>query len=97
MHIDKGSTFDYSEPTLQVEPIKIIKIMNTKLNSLNEKQRKLWAIIREALNYEDTDEDFYEFKEEAEGLLADDEEDFYVTYNSMDDFDASDVIDLINA
>ncbi|CUQ28731.1 Uncharacterised protein [Segatella copri] len=53
--------------------------MNTKLNSLNEKQRKLWAIIREALNYEDTDEDFYEFKEEAEGLLADDEEDFYVT------------------
>ena len=71
--------------------------MNTKLNSLNEKQRKLWAIIREVLNYEDTDEDFYEFKEEAEGLLADDEEDFYVTYNSMDDFDASDVIDLINA
>ena len=93
----KGSSFDYSEPTLQVEPIKIIKIMNTKVNSLNEKQRKLWAIIREALNYEDTDEDFYEFKEEAEGLLADDEEDFYVTYNSMDDFDASDVIDLINA
>lgn len=39
--------------------------MNTKLNSLNEKQRKLWAIIREALNYEDTDEDFNEFKEEA--------------------------------
>ena len=36
-------------------------------------------------------------QEEAEGLLADDEEDFYVTYNSMDDFDASDVIDLINA
>ena len=71
--------------------------MNTKLNSLNEKQRKLWTIIREALNYEDTDEDFYEFKEEAECLLADDEEDFYVTYNSMDDFDASDVIDLINA
>ncbi len=71
--------------------------MNTKLNSLNEKQRRLWAIIREALNYEDTDEGFYEFKEEAEGLLADDEEDFYVTYNSMDDFDASDVIDLINA
>ena len=28
MHIDKGSTFDYSEPTLQVEPIKITKIMS---------------------------------------------------------------------
>ena len=71
--------------------------MNTKVNSLNEKQRKMWEMIRVELNYEDTDEDFNEFKEEAEGLLADDEEDFYVTYNSMDDFDASDVIDLINA
>jgi hypothetical protein len=71
--------------------------MNTKLNSLNEKQRKLWAIIREALNYEDTDEDFYEFKEEAEGLLADDEEDFYATYNCMNGIDASDVLDLIYA
>lgn len=54
-------------------------------------------MIRVELNYEDTDEDFNEFKDEAEGLLADDEEDFYITYNSMDDFDASDVIDLINA
>ena len=71
--------------------------MNTKLNSLNEKQRKLWAIIREALNYEDTDEDFYEFKEEAEGLLSDDEEDFYATYNCMNGIDASDVLDLIYA
>ena len=25
MYIDKGSTFDYSEPTLQVEPIKIYR------------------------------------------------------------------------
>lgn len=87
----------YQVAILQVEPIKIIKIMNTKLNSLNEKQRKLWAIIREALNYEDTDEDFYEFKEEAEGLLADDEEDFYATYNCMNGIDASDVLDLIYA
>ena len=71
--------------------------MNTKVNSLNEKQRKMWEMIRVELNYEDTDEDFNEFKDEAEGLLADDEEDFYVTYNSMDDFDASDVIDLIYA
>ena len=71
--------------------------MNTKVNSLNEKQRKMWEMIRVELNYEDTDEDFNEFKDEAEGLLADDEEDFYATYNSMDDFDASDVIDLINA
>lgn len=71
--------------------------MNTKVNSLSEKQRKLWAIIREALNYKDTDEDFNEFKEEAEGLLVDDEEDFYVTYNSMNGTNASDVIDLINA
>lgn len=54
-------------------------------------------MIREALNYEDTDEDFNEFKEEAEGLLADDEEDFYVTYNSMNGINASDVIDLIYA
>ena len=97
MHIDKGSTFDYSEPTLQVEPIKIIKIMNTKVNSLNEKQRKMWEMIRVELNYEDTDEDFNEFKDEAEGLLADDEEDFYATYNCMNGIDASDVIDLINA
>lgn len=71
--------------------------MKTKVNSLSEKQRKTWEMIRVELNYEDTDEDFNEFKEEAESLLADDEEDFYVTYNSMDDFDASDVIDLINA
>lgn len=71
--------------------------MNTKVNTLNEKQRKLWAIIREALNYKDTDEDFNEFKEEAESLLADDEEDFYVTYNSMNSIDASDVIELIYA
>ena len=71
--------------------------MNTKVNSLNEKQRKMWAIIREALNYEDTDEDFNEFKDEAEGLLADDEEDFYATYNSMNGIDASDVLDLIYA
>lgn len=71
--------------------------MNTKVNSLSEKQRKLWAIIREALNYKDTDEDFNEFKEEAEGLLVDDEEDFYVTYNSMNGTNASDVIDLIYA
>lgn len=72
--------------------------MKTKVNSLNEKQRKTWEIIREALNYKDTDEDFNEFKEEAEGLLADDEEDFYVTYNnSMNGINASDVIDLIYA
>lgn len=71
--------------------------MNTKVNTLSEKQRKLWAIIREALNYKDTDEDFNEFKEEAEGLLVDDEEDFYVTYNSMNGTNASDVIDLIYA
>lgn len=71
--------------------------MNTKVNSLNEKQRKMWEMIRVELNYEDTDEDFNEFKDEAEGLLADDEEDFYVTYNSMNGIDASDVLDLINA
>lgn len=71
--------------------------MKTKVNSLNEKQRKTWEIIREALNYKDTDEDFNEFKEEAEGLLADDEADFYVTYNSMNGINASDVIDLIYA
>mgnify|MGYP004581011467 FL=1 len=71
--------------------------MKTKVNSLNEKQRKTWEIIREALNYKDTDEDFNEFKEEAEGLLADDEEDFNVTYNSMNRINASDVIDLIYA
>lgn len=71
--------------------------MNTKVNSFNEKQRKTWEMIRVELNYEDTDEDFNEFKEEAEGLLADDEEDFYVTYNSMNGIDASDVLDLINA
>lgn len=71
--------------------------MKTKVNSLNEKQRKTWEIIREALNYKDTDEDFNEFKEEAEGLLADDEEDFNVTYNSMNGINASDVIDLIYA
>ena len=71
--------------------------MNTKVNSLNEKQRKMWEMIRIELNYEDTDEDFNEFKDEAEGLLADDEEDFYVTYNSMNGIDASDVLELINA
>ena len=71
--------------------------MNTKVNSLNEKQRKMWEMIRIELIYEDTDEDFNEFKDEAEGLLADDEEDFYVTYNSMNGIDASDVLDLINA
>ena len=57
----------------------------------------MWEMIRIELNYEDTDEDFNEFKDEAEGLLADDEEDFYVTYNSMNGIDASDVLDLINA
>ena len=71
--------------------------MNTKVNSLSEKQRKLWAIIREALNYEDTDEDFNEFKDEAEGLLADDVEDFDATHNSMKGIDASDVLYLIYA
>ena len=71
--------------------------MNTKVNSLSEKQRKLWAIIREALNYEDTDEDFNEFKDEAEGLLADDVEDFDATYNSMNGIDAYDVLYLIYA
>lgn len=72
--------------------------MNTKVNSLNEKQRKVWEKIRVELNYEDTDEDFNEFKEEAEGLLADDEEDFYETYNnSVNGTDASDVLDLIYA
>ena len=71
--------------------------MNTKVNSFSEKQRKLWAIIREALNYEDTDEDFNEFKDEAEGLLADDVEDFNATYNSMKGIDASDVLYLIYA
>lgn len=71
--------------------------MKTKVNPLNEKQRKTWETIREALNYKDTDEDFNEFKEEAEGLLAEDEEDFYVTYNSMNGINASDVIDLIYA
>lgn len=71
--------------------------MKRNVNSLNEKQRKTWEIIREALNYKDTDEDFNEFKEEAEGLLADDEEDFYVTYNSMNGINAFDVIDLIYA
>ena len=71
--------------------------MKTKVNSLSEKQRKTWEMIREALNYKDTDEDFNEFKEEAEGLLADDEEDFYVTYNSMNGINASDVIELIFA
>ena len=39
------------------------------VNEVSELMRiasgKLWAIIREALNYEDTDEDFNEFKEEA--------------------------------
>lgn len=82
---------------MQVEPIKILKIMNTKVNSLNEKQRKMWEMIRVELNYEDTDEDFNEFKDEAEGLLADDEEDFYATYNCMNGIDASDVLDLIYA
>ena len=72
--------------------------MKTKVNSLNEKQRKIWEKIRVELNYEDTDEDFNEFKDEAEGLLADDEEDFYATYNSsMNGTDASDVLDLIYA
>jgi hypothetical protein len=71
--------------------------MNTKVNSLNEKQRKMWEMIRIELNYEDTDEDFNEFKDEAEGLLADDEVDFYATYNSMNGIDASDVLDLIYA
>lgn len=71
--------------------------MKTKVNPLNEKQRKTWEIIREALNYKDTEEDFNEFKEEAEGLLADDEEDFYVTYNSMNGINASDVRELIYA
>lgn len=71
--------------------------MKTKVNSLSEKQRKTWEMIRVELNYKDTDEDFNEFKEEAEGLLADDEEDFYVTYNSMNGINASDVIDLIYA
>lgn len=71
--------------------------MKTKVNSLSEKQRKTWEMIRVELNYEDTDEDFNEFKEEAEGLLAEDEEDFYVTYNSMNGINASDVIDLIYA
>jgi hypothetical protein len=71
--------------------------MKTKVNSLSEKQRKTWEMIREALNYKDTDEDFNEFKEEAEGLLADDEEDFCVTYDSMNGINASDVIYLIYA
>lgn len=53
--------------------------------------------VRVELNYEDTDEDFNEFKDEAEGLLADDEEDFYATYNCMNGIDASDVLDLIYA
>lgn len=35
--------------------------MKTKVNSLSKKQRKTWEIIREALNYKDTDEDFNEF------------------------------------
>lgn len=70
--------------------------MNTKVNSLNEKQRKTWEVIRVELNYEDTDEDFSEFKKEAFGILADDEDDFYETYN-MNGIEASDVIDLINA
>lgn len=71
--------------------------MKTKVNSLSEKQRKTWEMIRVELNYEDTDEDFNEFKEEAESLLADDEEDFNVTYDSMNGINASDVIDLIYA
>lgn len=70
--------------------------MNTKVNSLNEKQRKTWEVILVELNYEDTDEDFSEFKKEAFGILADDEDDFYETYN-MNGIEASDVIDLINA
>ena len=70
--------------------------MNTKVNSLNEKQRKTWEVIRVELNYEDTDEDFSEFKKEAFGILADDEDDFYETYN-MNGIEASDVIGLINA
>lgn len=40
MHIDKGSTFDYSEPTLQVEPIKNIKIMNNSVETKKEEVRK---------------------------------------------------------
>lgn len=70
--------------------------MNTKVNSLNEKQRKTWEVILVELNYEDTDDDFSEFKKEAFGILADDEDDFYETYN-MNGIEASDVIDLINA
>ena len=70
--------------------------MNTKVNSLNEKQRKTWEVILVELNYEDTDEDFSEFKKEAFGILADDEDDFYETYN-MNGIEVSDVIDLINA
>ena len=70
--------------------------MKTKVNSLNEKQRKTWEVIRVELNYEDTDEDFSEFKKEAFGILADDEDDFYKTYD-MNGIEASDVIDLINA
>ena len=70
--------------------------MNTKVNSLNEKQRKTWEKIRLELNYEDTDEDFSEFKKEAFGLLVDDEDDFNESY-SMNDIEASDVVDLINA
>lgn len=70
--------------------------MNTKVNSLNEKQRKTWEVIRVELNYEDTDEDFSEFKKEAFGILSDDEDDFYETYN-MNGIEVSDVIDLINA
>ena len=71
--------------------------MKTKVNSLSEKQRKTWEMIRVELNYEDTDEDFNEFKEEVESLLADDEEDFNVTYDSMNGINASDVIYLIYA
>lgn len=71
--------------------------MKTKVNSLSEKQRKTWEMIRVELNYEDTDEDFNEFKEEAESLLADDKEDFCVTYDSMNGINASDVIYLIYA
>lgn len=71
--------------------------MKTKVNSLSEKQRKTWEMIRVELNYEDTDEDFNEFKEEAESLLADDVEDFNVTYDSMNGINASDVIYLIYA
>ena len=43
--------------------------MNTKVNSLNEKQRKMWEMIRVELNYEDTDEDFNEFKDEMASML----------------------------